>query len=97
MEIMRKRNSRPITPKKGYDMLLSTSIGNANYKLTNKLKSLSTPRYQSQHRRNQLMKQSGQSTYDSSKNETTSQKEVAESKKFYTQTSQSIKMNKSEN
>ena len=45
MEIMRKRNIRPITPKKGYEMLLEAPIGNARYKLTNKFKSLSTPRY----------------------------------------------------
>ena len=46
MEIMRKRNSRPITPKKGYEMLLNTSIGNASYKLNrNRFKSVSTPRY----------------------------------------------------
>ena len=45
MEIMRKRNTRPVTPKKGYEMLLNTSVGNANYKITNKFKSISTPRY----------------------------------------------------
>ena len=51
-EAQQKRNKKPLETKKAYDMLLDTTVDSAAYQLSDRFKSLQTPKYYNQRRKN---------------------------------------------
>ena len=44
-QAQQKRSKKPMSPKKGQELLLSTTVGNARYQLSERFKSVETPKY----------------------------------------------------